>query len=147
MTDRSTAPLPLPDLIADLVAEQQALDDVMAPLGDHDWATATASPGWSVGDQIAHHTHFDRTAAQALAASEALLEKGAGEGLRPTGLGARDTLRLEKGYLLSGQDFIWPGLGVSAEKPLPEDFLYRDTAETSVPFGLDMEHDFIGRVV
>ncbi len=36
---------------------------------------------------------------------EALLAAGAAEGIRPIGLGARDTLRLEKGYLLSGQDF------------------------------------------
>jgi len=36
---------------------------------------------------------------------ESLLAEGADIGLRPVGLGARDTLRLEKGYLLSGQDF------------------------------------------
>lgn len=36
---------------------------------------------------------------------EALLAAGAVDGIRPIGLGARDTLRLEKGYLLSGQDF------------------------------------------
>lgn len=36
---------------------------------------------------------------------EALLAEGADLGIRPIGLGARDTLRLEKGYLLSGQDF------------------------------------------
>ncbi|MEK6986897.1 MAG: glycine cleavage system aminomethyltransferase GcvT [Candidatus Thermoplasmatota archaeon] len=35
----------------------------------------------------------------------ALLAEGADLGIRPIGLGARDTLRLEKGYLLSGQDF------------------------------------------
>jgi len=35
----------------------------------------------------------------------ALLEAGRGDGIQPIGLGARDTLRLEKGYLLSGQDF------------------------------------------
>jgi len=34
-----------------------------------------------------------------------LLSAGADVGLKPIGLGARDTLRLEKGYLLSGQDF------------------------------------------
>ncbi len=43
-------------------------------------------------------------AAQALAAYEALLEKGAGEGLRPTGLGARDTLRLEAAMPLYGHE-------------------------------------------
>jgi len=34
-----------------------------------------------------------------------LLEQGAGSGLVPVGLGARDTLRLEAGMLLAGQDF------------------------------------------
>jgi len=36
---------------------------------------------------------------------KALLAAGKDAGLRPVGLGARDTLRLEKGYLLSGTDF------------------------------------------
>ena len=62
----------------------------------------------------------------------------------PVGLGARDTLRLEKGYLLSGQDFLWPAIG-SAEGPMPADFLARNTVETSVPFGLDLAHEFIGK--
>lgn len=66
-------------------------------------------------------------------------------GLVPVGLGARDTLRLEKGYLLSGQDFHWPDLGELVNSNLPEGFLSRDSAETSVPFGLNMGHDFIGK--
>jgi len=60
-------------------------------------------------------------------------------GATPVGLGARDTLRLEKGYLLSGVDFCWPQL------PDASDFLARDSWETNVPFGLDLEHDFIGK--
>jgi len=60
-------------------------------------------------------------------------------GATPVGLGARDTLRLEKGYLLSGVDFCWPGLGET------DPFLARDSWETNVPFGLDTEHDFTGR--
>ncbi len=75
---------------------------------------------------------------------DALLEAGRPHGLVPVGLGARDTLRLEKGYLLSGQDFLWPGLGMQPEANLPEGFLTRDTAETAVPYGLDTEHDFVG---
>src|SRR5205809_3472065 len=45
------------------------------------------------------------TSGEGPAAWEALLRSGEDLGTRPIGLGARDTLRLEKGYLLSGQDF------------------------------------------
>ena len=62
----------------------------------------------------------------------------------PAGLGSRDTLRLEKGYLLSGQDFLWPGLRKESEI-FPVGFLARTSLQTAVPFGLDMDHDFIGR--
>ena len=64
--------------------------------------------------------------------------------VKPAGLGARDTLRLEKGYLLSGQDFLWSGIS-DADNSLPKEYLSRNTAETSVPFGLDLNHDFIGK--
>ena len=62
----------------------------------------------------------------------------------PVGLGARDTLRLEKGYLLSGQDFLWPGIA-GGRDGFPEGFLARTTSQTAVPFGLDLDHEFIGR--
>ena len=60
------------------------------------------------------------------------------------GLGARDTLRLEKGYLLSGQDFLWPEISEESTE-FPSGFLGRTTTQTAVPFGLDINHDFIGR--
>ena len=59
-------------------------------------------------------------------------------GVTPIGLGARDTLRLEKGYLLSGVDFASPSLDDNS-------LLHRDSWETNVPFGLDTDHDFIGK--
>jgi aminomethyltransferase len=66
----------------------------------------------------------------------ALVEAGA----TPVGLGARDTLRLEKGYLLSGVDFCWHHLS-----DCQDSFLHRDSWETNVPFGVDFEHDFVGK--
>lgn len=62
-------------------------------------------------------------------------------GAVPVGLGARDTLRLEKGFLLSGVDFCWPPLAEGEDAG----FLARDSWETNVPFGLDLEHDFVGK--
>lgn len=75
----------------------------------------------------------------------ALMEQGADLGVTPVGLGARDTLRLEKGYLLSGQDFLWPGLGYDHQGPLPAGYLSRTTLETNIPFGLNLDHNFIGK--
>ena len=50
-------------------------------------------------------------------------------GAIPVGLGARDTLRLEKGYLLSGQDFDGN----------------QSTLESGYGWVIDWNHDFIGK--
>ena len=60
-------------------------------------------------------------------------------GATPVGLGARDTLRLEKGFLLSGVDFCWP------ELPEADEFLARDSWESNVPFGWGFNHQYIGK--
>ena len=68
----------------------------------------------------------------------AVVEGGAGsraqdqDGAEPCGLGARDTLRLEMGFLLSGQDFD------------PESNP-RNPFEADVAFAVDLETDFVGR--
>ena len=51
---------------ADLVAEQDALDAVVASLAAEDWERATPSPRWAVRDQIGHLAFFDMTAALAI---------------------------------------------------------------------------------
>ena len=50
-------------------------------------------------------------------------------GIKPIGLGARDTLRLEKGFLLSGQDFNDN----------------RTTLEANHEWVVEWDHDFIGK--
>jgi aminomethyltransferase len=57
---------------------------------------------------------------------------GAFEDLQPCGLGARDTLRIEMGFLLSGQDFD------------PEDDP-RNPFEADIGFAVDLETEFVGR--
>ena len=61
--------------------------------------------------------------------ADALAERFVAAGAVPIGLGARDTLRLEKGYLLSGQEF------------------HRD--HTPIEAGqdrfVDLDHEFVGR--
>ncbi|MGI9646420.1 MAG: TIGR03084 family metal-binding protein [Ilumatobacteraceae bacterium] len=54
------------DVRADLLAEQQALDDLVGDITEEQWALPTPSPRWSVADQIAHLTYFDWTATVAI---------------------------------------------------------------------------------
>jgi uncharacterized protein (TIGR03084 family) len=54
------------EVLADLRAEQQALDDIVAGLDAEQWQLPTPSPGWNVADQIGHLTYFDRNAALAI---------------------------------------------------------------------------------
>jgi uncharacterized protein (TIGR03084 family) len=56
---------------ADLIAEQAALDAVVADLSDDLWELPTPSPGWAVRDQIGHLAFFDMTAALAIRDPEA----------------------------------------------------------------------------
>ena len=61
----------LDEVRADLVAEQQSLDDIVANLDEARWALATPSPGWTVTDQIGHLTVFDATATTAIVDADA----------------------------------------------------------------------------
>jgi uncharacterized protein (TIGR03084 family) len=54
------------EVLADLRAEQRALDDIVAGLDADQWQLPTPSPGWTVADQVGHLTYFDRNAALAI---------------------------------------------------------------------------------
>lgn len=58
-----------------------------------------------------------------------IISMGAKHGLLPAGLGARDSLRLEMGYLLSGTDFDGS----------------QSTVQTGPGWAIKWEHDFIGK--
>jgi uncharacterized protein (TIGR03084 family) len=54
------------ELCADLASEQDALDDLVAPLPATDWDIMTPAEVWSVRDQITHLTFFDEQATLAV---------------------------------------------------------------------------------
>jgi aminomethyltransferase len=68
-------------------------------------------------------------AASSIPVWNAILEAGRQDGIRPCGLGARDLLRLEMGFLLSGTDFDGQ----------------QSTLQTGPPWALKWEHDFVGK--
>jgi uncharacterized protein (TIGR03084 family) len=42
------------DVLADLVAEQDRLEEILATLDDNDWATESGAPGWTIADVVLH---------------------------------------------------------------------------------------------
>jgi aminomethyltransferase len=67
----------------------------------------------------------------AVAVWKSIFKYGEPYGIKPIGLGARDTLRMEKALLLSGQDF---------------DFNHT-SLETNVDWVVKMNHEFVGKPV
>lgn len=60
---------------------------------------------------------------------DAIMEAGKPHGIRPIGLGARDTLRLEKGYCLAGNEFAGG----------------RTPIEAGLEWAMDWKGDFLGK--
>ena len=56
----------LKPVLADLHAESEDLDALVAELPDDGWACATPSPGWTIAHQIAHLAWTDRAAQLAI---------------------------------------------------------------------------------
>ncbi|MDE0231499.1 MAG: TIGR03084 family metal-binding protein [bacterium] len=65
-------------VVADLAAEQDVLDGLVADLDEAGWATATPSEGWNVADQISHLAYFDQKAAQSVTDPEGFAAEVAG---------------------------------------------------------------------
>ncbi|MCP2336101.1 TIGR03084 family metal-binding protein [Actinomadura rupiterrae] len=75
MTDLKT-------VIADLTAESEQIDRMVAGLDDARWGLPTAAPGWTIADQVAHLSFIYRlagTAASDAAAFQALVERAKGD--------------------------------------------------------------------
>jgi uncharacterized protein (TIGR03084 family) len=58
-------------ICADLAAEHQSLDALVAMLRDSDWIRPTPAAGWSIADSISHLVYFDETATLAATDGEA----------------------------------------------------------------------------
>lgn len=58
------------DVIADLTAEAESVDSLVAGIDAEDWGKATPAPGWTVANQIAHLAFIFRLAGTAASDAE-----------------------------------------------------------------------------
>jgi uncharacterized protein (TIGR03084 family) len=55
------------EILSDLVAEQQALDQFLQRINERQWELPTSAPGWSIKDTVSHLAYSERFAAGVLA--------------------------------------------------------------------------------
>jgi uncharacterized protein (TIGR03084 family) len=61
------------DVLADLAAEQDDVESLVAELADDGWDTPTPAKGWCIRDQISHLAYFDQQAALSARDPEAFM--------------------------------------------------------------------------
>ncbi len=75
----------LDEVLADLAAEGDRLEALVAPLGDEQWRTPTPAEGWDVATTIAHLAWTDEVAVKAATDKEAWDAEVMGAIMNPTG--------------------------------------------------------------
>lgn len=94
-------------LLADLAAETGVLRDMLVPLDDAGWDTATPADGWTVRDQVCHLAYFDEAATLA-AADPPRFRAGAAELMR-AGLASADEIALRNRDMPAPKLLAWFG--------------------------------------
>lgn len=62
------------EILSDLVAEQQHLDQFLQTLRDRQWATKTPAEGWTIQDTVSHLAYTESFAAEVLAEGKERLD-------------------------------------------------------------------------
>ncbi|MCV6969894.1 TIGR03084 family metal-binding protein [Mycobacterium bohemicum] len=91
-------------IVADLRAESDDLDALVAPLQADRWAAATPAPGWTIAHQIGHLLWTDRVALTAITDEAAFAEALQAAAADPTGFvdaGAEELAALAPAELLT----------------------------------------------
>lgn len=62
------------EILSDLVAEQQALDQFLQGIRERDWKRKTSAPGWSIIDTVSHLAYVETFAATAISEGQAFVD-------------------------------------------------------------------------
>lgn len=62
------------EILSDLVAEQQQLDQFLQTLRDRQWPTKTPAQGWTIQDTVSHLAYTEALAAEVLAEGQSRLD-------------------------------------------------------------------------
>jgi uncharacterized protein (TIGR03084 family) len=62
------------EILSDLVAEQQSLDQFLQQIHERDWKLRTPAPGWTIQDTVSHLAYTETFAARAIEEGESAIK-------------------------------------------------------------------------
>jgi uncharacterized protein (TIGR03084 family) len=62
------------EILSDLVAEQQSLDQFLQRIHERDWKLRTPAPGWTIHDTVSHLAHTETFAARCIAEGQGAID-------------------------------------------------------------------------
>jgi uncharacterized protein (TIGR03084 family) len=65
------------EILSDLVAEEQALDQFLQRIHERDWQLPTSAPGWSIMDTVSHLAYTESFAAAAIEEGQGVVDAAA----------------------------------------------------------------------
>ena len=63
------------EILSDLVAEEQHLDQFLQGLSTRDWKKKTPAPGWTIQDQVSHLAHVEGFAAEVIEQGQSRIDE------------------------------------------------------------------------
>jgi len=63
------------EILSDLVAEEQHLDQFLQSISDREWKKKTPAPGWTIQDQVSHLASLERFAAEVLVEGQSRIDR------------------------------------------------------------------------
>lgn len=88
------------EIVEDLKAEQQSLDNFLTSLRDAQWDLATLAEGWSIRDSVSHIAHIDEVAVQAIKGDNTPFELAMKIGMAFNEVGPKRGRALNPGQIL-----------------------------------------------
>ena len=63
------------EILSDLVAEEQHLDQFLQSISTRDWKKKTPAPGWTIQDQVSHLAHVEGFAAEVIEQGQSRIDE------------------------------------------------------------------------
>ena len=120
------------EILSDLVAEQQSVDQFLQRIRERDWKLPTPAPGWSIHDTVSHLAYTETFAAEAIEHGQKFVDDA-----QDSKLGEFDTDAFERALEEMTADDSQPGTETPPESGIRQEAWEEEGGQEPEPEELD----------